>query len=121
MFIVFDTEAEKDTATELCWVKYVKTKVAAGCRAVNGEEYTDLTGLTDVQICKLKLYGKDHAGLDVKDKGMTINYQLYLKSYSSDKWFASRPPSEYLALLSGYTLKTAQEIIEEGYYPPDEI
>lgn len=119
MFIVFDTEAEAQTATELCWIKYVKNKVAAGCRAVNGTEYTDLTGLTDAQICKLKLYGKDHAGIDVRDKGLTINYQLYLKAHQQNKWFSSRPPAEYLALLSGYTLKTSEEIVEEGYYPPD--
>jgi len=118
-YIVFDTEAEAVTATELCWVKYVKDKVAGGCRAVNSTEYTDLTGLTDAQICKLKLYGKDYQGIDVKTKGLTINYQLYIKSYSADKWFAAQPPAEYLALLNGYTVKTQQELTDEGYYSPD--
>jgi len=118
-YIVFDTEAEKITAIKLCWVKYVKDKVAGGYKAVNSQEYTDLTGLTDAQICKLKLYGKDHRDIDVKTKGLTINYQLYIKSYSADKWFAARPPAEYSALLNGYTVKTQQELVDEGYYPPD--
>lgn len=117
--IVFNTEAEADTATELCWIQYVKNKVAAGCRAVNGQEYADLTGLTDTEICNLRLYGKDQQGTDVKTKGLTIDYQLYIKSYSADKWFAAQPPAEYLALLSGYIVKTQQELTDEGYYPPD--
>lgn len=117
-YIVFDTEAESVTATELCWIKYIKNKVTTGFCAVNGTEYTDVKGLTDTQICTLRLYGKDHRGIDVKTKGLTINYQLYIKSYSDDKWFAAEPPAEYLALLSGYTVKTSQEMIDDDYFTP---
>lgn len=117
-YIVFGTEAEATTATKLCWVKYVKEKVGADYCAVNSQEYTDVTNLTDTQICVLRLYGKDHRGINVKTKGLTINYQLYTKSYSADKWFAAQPPTAYLDLLSGYTVKTSQEMIDENYFPP---
>jgi len=119
-YTIFDTEAEVIAAIEICWIKYLKDKVVLGYTAVNGDEYTDLSLMSDSEICKLKLYGKKYHGTDDKEQGITINYQLYAKAHEQDKWYCPVPPAEYLALLSGYEIKTAQEIIDEGYYAPEE-
>jgi len=118
-YIVFNTEAEAVEANKLCWVKFLKDNVSADAPAVNGQEYTDLDGLSDAQISVLKLCGAKNCGIIQADKGLTIKYQLYPKAYSLQKWFSAEPPPAFLALLNGYTTLTLQQIIDGGYYPPD--
>jgi len=117
-YIVFNTEVEAVSAVETCWIKYIKDKTVVGYTAVNGDEYADVNSLTDTQILVLRLYGKNSKGIDEKIKGITINYGQVTKAYQQNKWFFSEPPAEYLALLSGYTIKTGQQLIDDGYYPP---
>lgn len=120
-YIVFDTEAESENAWDICWLHYLEVKVAPGRPAVDADDktYTDLTGLTDAQILALQLCGRTGAGKPLLHKGATAAYQTWLKAYSLEKWFTYEPPSEYLELLSGYTVKTDAEVNAGGYYPPD--
>ncbi len=118
-YIVFDTEAETVEANKLCWVKFLKDSVAEDSPAINGQEYTDLDGLSDTQISVLKLCGAKSCGTIQTDKGVTTTFQLYPKAYSLEKWFSAEPPAEYLALLSSYETLTLQQILDGGYYPPD--
>lgn len=119
MFIVFNTKEAAFKAVEKCWVKYLKIEVSPERKAGNGQEYTGLTGLTDEQIKELKLYGQNHLGIDEKQKGITTGYQVYVKAHNQEKWFFAKPPDILLELLSGYTVKTPQQMKDEGYYPPD--
>jgi len=118
-YIVFDVDAQ--SAVDTCWIQYLKDEVGIGYTAVSdsGQEYTDLSGLSDTQICALKLYGKYYDGTDNKIEGLAICYQTYMKAYQQDKWFLPEPAATYLALLSGYTVMTGQQIVDAGYYPPE--
>ena len=57
-YIIFDTEAEAQTAVDTCWIQYVKDQVTAGYTAGNGTTYTDLTGISDATIKTFKLLNK---------------------------------------------------------------
>ena len=118
-YIVFDTKSKAVEANKLCWVKFLKDNVSVDSPAVNGQEYTDLSDLSDDEISLLKLCGSKKCGTIQEDKGVTTTFQLYPKAYSLEKWFSAEPPAEYLALLSGYETLTLQQIIDDGYYPPD--
>jgi len=120
-YIIFNTEAEALSAVDTCWIQYLKDKVTAGYTAVsdNGQEYTNLSTLTDEEICQLKLYGKFCNGTNNKTCGLLDCYQTYMKAYEQNKWFLPAPAIEYLVLLTGYTVMTGQQIVDAGYYGPE--
>ena len=122
-YIVFDTIEDGTSAVETCWIQCLKDKSAEGCTMVapDDQEYTDLSGLTDAEILLLKLYGETSEGILEKTKGLTIDYQVCIKGYQMDKWFFAEPPPDILALLSGYTVKTEQQLYDEGYFPPESV
>lgn len=120
-FIVFDMEAECIAAIEICWIQWIKDKIEEGIIALDssGKKYTTTRGLTELQIRDLKIGGTDCNGKCSNTKGATLNYQIPNKGDQVEKWYFAKPPLQYLELLTGYTIKTHQQMYDEGILPLD--
>ena len=100
------------------WIDFVKEKVADGIMAKtqSGALLNSLTGLDDSEIAELKLCGKIK-GYFVVDNGTTVAYTDGTKAYNIEKWYFAKPPEEYLANLTDYTI----ESYDKDWEYPEEI
>lgn len=98
------------------WIRILKEKVSVQhpAKDIEGNFYTDLTGLSDDFIAALKYCGVLD-GQTVIDNGTTIAFSNIFKAYENEKWYIFEPPAQYLSGLTGYIIQD----LPDSWIPPE--
>lgn len=113
--LVWESKELGEVGLKKAWALYLRDMFAQGSPVSNnGDLLKTMNGLSDDDVSKLRLFGKQREDTVVFDRGVSTSYVELIQAHEQEVWYCHLIPEEYLLGVTGYV---RQELPPE-WLPP---